>query len=342
MHQYSEQFFQDLHEGSQRSAREIVPIIGELIQPRSVVDLGCGAGVWLLEFQAFGVKDIWGIDGSYVDTDALQIEPDRFQPADLTKPIRLDRGFDLVVSLEVAEHLPAECADMFVESLVRLGPVVLFSAAIPFQGGEHHVNEQWPEYWAERFIDKGYLPIDCIRPRVWANEHVEWWYAQNAILYVNSSYAENHPALKRELGKTNGARLSMVHPKKYLDTQTWMQSLCCAADEIADSIPVGASLILIDDGSFGPLGILGRTAIPFPETDGHYVGPPENDEAAIRELERLRQAGATFAVVAWPAFWWLEHYRNFASYLSSTYSCVIKNNRLALFDLNPNGGDDDD
>ena len=59
----------------------------------------------------------------------------------------MNRKFDLVLSLEVAEHLPSECAEAFVESLVNLGPVILFSAAIPYQGGENHVNEQWPEYW---------------------------------------------------------------------------------------------------------------------------------------------------------------------------------------------------
>jgi hypothetical protein len=130
------------------------------------------------------MEDIFGIDGFYVRRELLEIPPEKFVAHDLQEPFRLDRIFDLVVSLEVAEHLPKESAAGFVESLTRLAPVVLFSAAIPFQGGEGHLNEQWPEYWARLFEARGYAPVDCLRRRVWQSPNVSWYYAQNVLIYV--------------------------------------------------------------------------------------------------------------------------------------------------------------
>jgi SAM-dependent methyltransferase len=113
---------------------------------RSVVDFGCGSGVWLAAWQRLVVDDVIGVDGEQARS-SLKISAERFLAADLRKPIRLGRRFDLAQSLEVAEHLPPQSASVFVETLTTHAPLILFSAAVPGQGGEHHVNEQPPEYW---------------------------------------------------------------------------------------------------------------------------------------------------------------------------------------------------
>ncbi len=163
---------------------------------------------------------MFGVEGGDIKNELLQIPKDRFLSFDMEKPLQLERQFDLVMSLEVAEHLPAECAEMFVESLTSLGPVVLFSAAIPFQGGVHHVNEQWQEYWVERFREKGFLAIDCIRKKIWQNPDVSWWYAQNMLMFAKRDYIENHPLLKAEYEKTCPSMFSIVHPNRYLKATT--------------------------------------------------------------------------------------------------------------------------
>ena len=145
MQSYTEEFYEIVREGAKESAKEIIPIIFEFIQPKSVIDVGCGVGTWLSVFQAHGVEDVWGIDGDYIDKNVLEIPEEKFLTFDLKNPFKLSRQFDLVVSLEVGEHLPQECAETFVESLTQLAPVILFSAAIPFQGGTDHVNEQWQD-----------------------------------------------------------------------------------------------------------------------------------------------------------------------------------------------------
>jgi SAM-dependent methyltransferase len=214
---YATSFYEQLRAGVSRSADIIVPLVLELLPVRSVVDIGCGDGGWLASFQKRGVEDVLGLDGDYVDRKILQIPKECFQACDLTTPLKLGRTFDLAVSLEVAEHLPATCQATFVESLTRLAPVVLFSAAIPLQGGTHHVNEQWPDIWANLFRVHDFYPVDAIRKRVWANDRVDWWYAQNALLFVHSSVLEGNAALKAEFEQTNPSQLRLVHPRNYLE-----------------------------------------------------------------------------------------------------------------------------
>jgi SAM-dependent methyltransferase len=218
-HLYTENFFKNLQEFSRQSAEEIVPLILEMIPSNRVVDVGCGDGTWLKVFHQYGVKEIQGIDGSYVDENVLVIPRDNFIPFDLTKPLKLDAKFDLVMSLEVAEHLPVESAESFVDSLTSLGSVVLFSAAIPGQGGENHINEQWQDYWADKFYRRGYVAIDCLRDKIWSNKKVAYWYSQNILLFIQQEYLDNHSSLKDKLKHsivTNHSSLSVVHPMLYL------------------------------------------------------------------------------------------------------------------------------
>jgi SAM-dependent methyltransferase len=230
---YPKGFYAAQEPDSIRSAELIVPIVTGLTHPKSVVDVGCGTGTWLSVFQEFGVQDIVGIDGEWVDPRSLRIPPERFQTADLSEPLRLGRSFDLVMSLEVAEHLPASSAPTFVDSLVNLGPVVVFSAAIPQQGGTHHVNEQWPDYWVRLFEARGYRVIDCIRRRVWNNPEVQWWYAQNTFVFALDAYLRESPTLLGERENTHLSQLALVHPRKYLDvadpTNLSMRTLLCTA-----------------------------------------------------------------------------------------------------------------
>jgi 2-polyprenyl-3-methyl-5-hydroxy-6-metoxy-1,4-benzoquinol methylase len=216
---YSDGFFEYLRVGSQRSAREIVPLVCDLIHPNSVVDIGCGTGTWLSVFQEFGIKDILGVDGNYVDRKQLEISSAHFYPFDITQPLVLNKQFDLAISLEVAEHLPLEVADIFVDSLTQLSRAILFSAAIPAQGGVSHLNEQWQDYWVNKFVNKGYEVIDCIRPQVWHNDNVNYWYAQNIFIFAERNYLQQRKSEKlREIWRQSSKdRIRLVHPKKYLE-----------------------------------------------------------------------------------------------------------------------------
>ena len=159
---------------------------------RSVADFGAGQGAWLSVWQRLGVSDITALDGAYVDQDALLVPKHTFVPSDLSRPVRLGRTFDLVQSLEVAEHLPASAAEQFVDNLVAHSAVVLFSAATLGQGGEHHVNERPYSYWRDLFSDRGYLMFDLIRPFVIENGAVKpWVQIQHIHLHRSRSHGES-------------------------------------------------------------------------------------------------------------------------------------------------------
>jgi SAM-dependent methyltransferase len=333
---YTREYYEKLQAGARRSAEEIVPLVLELVKPSSVIDVGCGWGTWLSVFRDLGVEDVLGVDRSQVNLERLEIPAERFLSFDLRKPFQLDRRFDLVLCLEVAEHLPAECVDAFVESLAGLGPVILFSAALPFQGGEQHVNEQWPDYWGRKFRRLGYLLIDCVREQVWDNDRVDWWYAQNALIFVREEQMDDHPQLGHQLGHVRRSQLSIVHPRNYLHA-VWVNRVLRAALDVAPLIDPEETVILVDQDRFGDAFAIGSCVLPFLERDGCYWGPPADDETAIRELERLRRQGASHIVFGWPAFWWLDHYSEFVQYLRRRFACRLENERIVLFDLRSRG-----
>jgi glycosyltransferase involved in cell wall biosynthesis len=217
---YTKDFYELLQDGSRSSARVILPLLLELLQsqPQSVIDVGCGVATWLGVFQELGIEDFLGVDGDYVDPKMLQIPASQFMAADLRQPLAIDRQFSLAMSLEVAEHLPADCAEGFVQTLTELAPIVLFSAAIPFQGGTDHIHERWPLYWVNLFQAKGYVVIDCFRHKIWQHPEVEPWYAQNILLFVQQEQLPAYPALQREYNSTNLLHLTRVHPRIYLDS----------------------------------------------------------------------------------------------------------------------------
>lgn len=192
-HEYTNKYFEYIEEGSVPSARAVSGALMPLLRPTSLLDVGCGRGAWLEQWHKAGVTDYFGVDGPYVDTAELRIPAERFARHDLSRPLDLGRRFDLVQSLEVAEHLPRAAAQTFVENLVRHGDTILFSAAVVGQGGEHHVNERPLEYWRALFRAEGYAAYDLVRPLIAGRNDVEPWYRFNTILYCTESASERLP-----------------------------------------------------------------------------------------------------------------------------------------------------
>lgn len=215
---YSAGFYEDLGALAHHAALELVPTLLELIDPKSVVDVGCGAGAFVREFARHGVKDVLGIEGPDFPSDLYRGPDETLVVLDLEQPVELDRRFDLVVCLEVAEHLSYPRSAGFVRDLVRLGDVVVFSAAIPGQGGTHHVNEQWPTFWREQFARHGFEAHDVLRPRVWTNPSVATWYKQNLVMYAESG-GRLAPAVEA------AAPFSIVHPDQYALAQRQLAAI---------------------------------------------------------------------------------------------------------------------
>ncbi len=186
---YTPRFYDTIANGSEMSAAVIVPMVMAEYQPATVLDVGCGRGWWGREFAIQGAR-VAGIDGSYVTDPVINLTRH-----DLTDPLPDLGQADLVVCLEVAEHLPAERAESFVADLCRLGKRVLFSAAIPHQTGAGHINLQWPTYWAALFAQHGYGCTDTLRWQIWDDQTIEPWYRQNIMVYDADMPTDSAPPL---------------------------------------------------------------------------------------------------------------------------------------------------
>lgn len=185
---YNKKFYDGQKAGSNSSAEVIVPIVLEALidKPDSIVDFGCGTGSFLSVFKRILPKTyIMGLDFGDVSGN-LQIKEDEFIHMDLSSKCELTKKFDLCVSLEVAEHIEAEYADVFCDNLCNASDMILFSAALPKQGGTGHVNEQNITYWAEKFEKRGYKQCDFIRKQIWNHSDVAYWYKQNIAMYVKN------------------------------------------------------------------------------------------------------------------------------------------------------------
>lgn len=184
LYQYRNDFFSYQQIGSQQSARAVVPLLIDHLRPASVLDVGCGAGAWTAAYLSHGVESV-GLDGGYLHAEQLLFPPCRFLPMDVASPFRLGRSFGLVQCLEVAEHLDPGSSEILVDNLVAHARVVVFSAAPPGQGGEHHVNERPYEFWRGLFRQRGYELFDFVRPRILARADVEPWYRHNMLVFAH-------------------------------------------------------------------------------------------------------------------------------------------------------------
>jgi hypothetical protein len=212
---YSRNFQRSLI-GNSYSAKVISDIVYRIVVPKSVVDVGCGIGVWLKAFSDLGVEKVLGIDGPWVDKGNLVIDKTFFSSHDLSMPNSIDVSStraDLVISLEVAEHISHDKADDFVSLLTKISDVVLFSAAIPNQGGAHHINEQWQSYWRSKFASHGFVCFDLIRPIIWSNANIAAFYKQNVLLYVRKSEFSDSLC---SLASNSAEMIDLVHPDAYL------------------------------------------------------------------------------------------------------------------------------
>jgi len=213
-----------------KSADAFLPFLKEYINPQSVIDVGCGLGTWLKVFVDDGCNEILGVDGNYIDKSKLCIKEEYFLLHDLTCTLRLDKKYDLAICSEVAEHLPEDKAEVLIDTLINASDTILFSAALPLQGGQNHVNEQPFAYWVQKFNDKGFVMKDYFREKIWDNSNIDWWYKQNLFLVVRSDQ-EQEPIL------------DYYHPARYLAYAHEKQKL---SDILQGKLPVfGAIKIFI-------------------------------------------------------------------------------------------------
>ncbi len=187
---YDESFYEKQVGRSLHSARRYLSHLWTTLQPKSVLDVGCGRGAWLKSCHELGAARLWGLDGDWNSQSLMIDDAIEFRSIDLNKPFSVPDKVELTISVEVAEHLEPKSAPQFIQCLTDSSDVVLFSAAYLNQGGTNHINEQQHSYWAKLFATHCFYPFDLFRPVFWGHEDIDFWYRQNVFLYVRKDSSE--------------------------------------------------------------------------------------------------------------------------------------------------------
>lgn len=193
---YHADFYRELSGYSRSSAKVLVPKLVAKYSPKSIVDFGCGSGEFLVEFEKNNVSEILGLDGSWLPAHS---RGRWFQEAELENYVELPIKYDMALCLEVAEHLPIGVAKILINSLTSASDLIVFSAAIPGQGGTNHVNEQYPEYWADLFFQYGFELDWDPRIEIWREKNVAPWYRQNLLVYKRGNSPRVTPKYPAQL-----------------------------------------------------------------------------------------------------------------------------------------------
>ena len=215
---YEEEYYNDQDSWTRPAARAVMEVLFEHYKPESVVDLGCGSAICLdMLKNEFNVSQILGVDGDWIKEEQLLISKENFHRHNFEKPLKLDKRFDLAVSMEVAEHLHEPFAKGFIESLTGLSDVVVFSAAVPGQDGFNHYNEQWQSYWADIFAKFDYGAIDLFRDKLWQQENIRTDYKQNSMLYVHNKLLKDENSIWNKLScNQEDIVFNRIHPDLFL------------------------------------------------------------------------------------------------------------------------------
>ena len=221
---YTKEFYDNIAL-NRSSAKTIVPIILDFYDKWlkskqangkvSVIDFGCGTAQWLSVYKEQGCI-VKGLDGDGVSVDQLLIDESEFEVHDLKKKYIVEAKYSIAQCVEVAEHIEEEYADTLINSLTDASDFIVFSGAIPYQRGVHHVNCQWQTYWIKKFNERGYKEIDFIRKKVWKDPEVQHFYAQNMFLFVKNA---DEDILRIAESVNEECLYDLVHPRMW-------ESLC--------------------------------------------------------------------------------------------------------------------
>ena len=203
-------------------AKAVLELLFQASIPNSLLDVGCGNGVWLRAALDLGVPEIYGVDGVPVRQETLLVPQRYFSVADLSRTVNFGKIFDMVLCMEVAEHLPADAAPHLIKTLVSHSNHILFSAACPGQNGQHHVNCQWPRYWQDLFNERGYACDDGLRWTIWDHSNIEPWYRQNVFAATRApDLAGREPRIRSAI---HPEMLTSIDPFK-IGYEYWLDQL---------------------------------------------------------------------------------------------------------------------
>ncbi len=183
---YNADYFYIVDEDAKLGASIIADYIARTFHPKSVLDVGCGTGTLMNSLASLQIA-VKGLEYSEAALRFCRKRKLNVQKFDLENDILTKvEQFDLVVSMEVAEHLPASVSDRYIDLLTQSANRVVFTAATPGQGGHDHVNEQPHEYWIDKFSRRNFRynePLSLKWREEWSKTTIPFWYSHNLMIF---------------------------------------------------------------------------------------------------------------------------------------------------------------
>ena len=176
------------------TAEVITAYLSDTYHPASVLDVGCGTGVYLKYFAARGCQVV-GVEGSTAGISRVPPEVAVIQH-DLRKPLQLNQQFDLVMSIEVAEHIPEKFSATLIDSICgHAKDMIVFTAAPPGTPGGDHINCRPRSFWDALFERHGFVfdsrKTDDLMQHARQHDTAEW-FQHWACIYVARSSGGQH------------------------------------------------------------------------------------------------------------------------------------------------------
>jgi phospholipid N-methyltransferase len=295
----------------------------------SVVDIGPGEGKYgrMLRRVQPNIKLIGvELDADYVEQYKLRDLYDEVWVLDAAELMNEpDRTFDAVIIGDCIEHMRKSIGLDLLNFLVYRSKII--TVKFPLQmlqnAWQGHKREAHISVWSEHdfrgmdhlFAERNFICLAMIRG--YLNQTLEWI----------------PPSIMQQFGYANTAEFYARDPSRLslADVESRRENL--SMSELRSTIPSGATYILVDELQTRLGADAHRRSLPFLEHNGEYWGRPADDQQAISEIERMRKAGCTHIVFAWPSMWWLDHYAELYRHLQSGFRCVLENERLIVFDL---------
>jgi SAM-dependent methyltransferase/TolA-binding protein len=189
---------------SERYAATIVTrIIDRYLSPNSILDLGCGNGVWLDILSDDGQRQVQGVEEEAFAPLDLVVNPTLVTLSSVSRPLELDRTFDLVLCLNAPEIFKPQFADALIDNCCRHGDVILFGAGSPSQAMISYDDNIACSLCVELFRKQGYVDLDLVRPLLWHDARIPFRYRQGLLLFVKREFSRL-PYLKAEATRMSG------------------------------------------------------------------------------------------------------------------------------------------
>jgi SAM-dependent methyltransferase len=298
---------------------------------QSILEVGCGFGrVTKLLAENYLSADIVALDISPDQLESARrncagIDRIRFEQFDLYSGAPFPgTNYDAAIAVEVLLHHPRTLVRSTIEKLSTVARYLInidWSEAWPWKPPEHVCIHDYHAIYSEA----GLYCATFLLP-----EKID---GMQQKLFIASKKMTSEMIHLMEMAEEATAAAEAPTPS-VSSAARWAEQLRRATAEIIEIVPPGSAFILVNDDQWGnEQDFVDRRVIPFLEHEGRYWGPPENDATALSELERLRQAGASHMIFAWPSFWWLDYYSGLRNHLQTKFPCQLANERVVVFNL---------